>query len=154
MTKRRTIWWTIYNIYGDISPNIMNEVLKNNPHIRDKNILMEGDVIVLPPIPATIKPISKNDVIVVLDNGKDLEAMYNAFRENPDQKNMPPLIFFSFWDKKQGINFAIIIDKCFKNIREAEVAVGKLPTVNVAKAKILSRWGSDTIFFNRRALQR
>ena len=69
------------------------------------------------------------------------------------QQNMPPLAFLSFWNKKEGIEFAIVIDKCFKNIRAAQEAVGKLPPMIAAKTKILSQWDANTVFFNRRALQ-
>jgi general secretion pathway protein A len=153
MTKRRTIWWTLHNIYGAVSPEIINAVTTANPHIRNKDIILEGDIIVLPSIPADIKPVNKGDIIVIVENGKDLETMYDVFRENPDQQNMPPLAFFSFWNKKEGISFAIVIDKCFKNIRAAEEAVGKLPPMTAAKTKILSQWNADTVFFNRRVLQ-
>jgi hypothetical protein len=110
-------------------------------------------MIALPSIPADIKPINEGDVIVIVENGKDLETVYNIFRENPDQQNMPSLAFFPFWNEKEGINFVIVIDKCFKNIRAAQEAVGKLPPVIAAKTKILSQWNADTVFFNRRALQ-
>jgi hypothetical protein len=153
MTKRRTIWWTLHNIYGAASPEIINTVTTANPHIRNKDIISEGDIIVLPSIPADIKPVNKGDIIVIVENGKDLEKVYNIFRENPDQQNMPPLAFLSFWNKKEGIEFAIVIDKCFKNIRAAQEAVGKLPPMIAAKTKILSQWDASTVFFNRRALQ-
>ena len=153
MTKRRTIWWTLHNVYGVVSPEITNAVLIANPHIKNKDIIAEGDIITLPSIPADIKPINDGDIIVIVENGKDLEKVYNIFRENPDQQNMPPLAFLSFWNKKEGIEFAIVIDKCFKNIRAAQEAVGKLPPMIAAKTKILSQWDASTVFFNRRALQ-
>ena len=87
-----------------------------------------------------------------MENGKDLETVYNIFRGYSYQENMPSLAFFPFWNKKEGINFVIVIDKCFKNIRAAQEAVGKLPPVIAAKTKILSQWDANTVFFNRRAL--
>jgi general secretion pathway protein A len=153
MTKRRTVWWTLHNIYGVVSPEITNAVIIANPHIRNKDVIAEGDIIALPSIPADIKPISGGNIIVSLEGGKDLETMYNIFRNNPNEKKLPPLAFLSFWNNKEGISFAIVIDKCFKNIRAAEEAVGKLPPMTAAKTKILSQWNADTVFFNRRALQ-
>jgi phage tail protein X len=153
MTGRRRIWWTLNNIYGDTSSNIMNAVLTANPHIKNKDIITEGTIINLPSIPAEVKSISEGDIIVSLEGGQDLETMYNIFRNNPDEKRLPPLAFLSFWNKKEGISFAIVIDKCFKNIRAAEEAVGKLPPMTAAKTKILSQWNADTVFFNRRVLQ-
>jgi hypothetical protein len=153
MTKRRTIWWTLNNIYGAVNPEITNAVTTANPHINNKDIISEGDIIVLPSIPADIKPVNKNDIVVIVEKGKNLETVYNIFRVNTDQENMPDLAFFPFWNKKEGVEFAIVIDKCFKNIRAAEEAVGKLPPVIAAKTKILSQWDANTVFFNRSALQ-
>jgi general secretion pathway protein A len=153
MTKRRTLWWTLHNIYGVVSPEITSAVIKANPHIRNKDVIAEGDIIALPSIPADIKPISEGHVIVSLEGGQDLETMYNIFRNNPDDKRLPPLAFLSFWNHKEGISFAIVIDKYYKNISAAQEAVGKLPPVIAAKTKILSQLNTDTVFFNRRALQ-
>jgi len=151
MTKRRTLWWTLNNIYGEINPKITKAVIMANP--QNKNRIAEGNKIYLPSIPADINPINKGDIIVVVESGKDLEIVYNSFWGNPAQRNMPPLVFFPFWNKKEGINFLIVIDKCFENIRAAEEASGKLPPAVAARAKILSQWDADTVFFNRRKLQ-
>jgi len=153
MTKRRTLWWTLNNIYGEMNPEITKTVIMANPHIKNKNRIAEGNKICLPAIPADINPINKGDIIVVVESGKDLEIVYNTFWGNPGQRNMPPLVFFPFWNKKEGINFLIVIDKCFENIRAAEEAAGKLPPAVAARTKILSRWDEDTVFFNRRKLQ-
>ena len=153
MTKGSTIWRTLHDVYGLINPEITNAVIIANPHIRNKDIIAEGDIIALPSISADIKPINKGDIIVILENGKDLEKVYNIFRNDPVQQNMPSLAFFPFWNKKEGINFAIVIDKYFKNIHASQEAVGKLPPVISAKTKILSQWDANTVFFNRRALQ-
>ena len=153
MTKRRTLWWTLHNIYGVVSPEITDAVITANPHIRNKDAVAEGDIITLPSIPADIKPISGGNVIVSLEEGKDLETMYNIFRNHPEEKRLPPLAFLSFWNNKEGIKFTIVIDKYFTDISAAQEAVGKLPLVIAAKAKILSQWNADTVFFNSRALQ-
>ena len=153
MTKRRTIWWTLYNIYGETSSNIMNAVFAANPHIKNKDIVMEGTIVKLPALPADIKPIKQDDIVVALESGQDLDTMYNIFRNNPDEQRLPPLAFLSLWNKKEGFGFAIVIDKCFNDINLAKEAVGKLPPLIAAKAKILSQWDADTVFFNRRALQ-
>ncbi|MGD0279146.1 MAG: AAA family ATPase [Smithella sp.] len=152
MTKRRTIWWTLHNVYGEVNSDIMNAVFTANPRIKNKDMVTEGSLITLPSIPAAVKPVSKSDIIVAIKSGKDLETMYNIYRNNPDERKLPPLAFLSSWNKKEGMEFAIVIDKCFKNYSSAEEAVGKLPPVIAAKAKILSQWDTDTVFFNRRVL--
>jgi general secretion pathway protein A len=152
MTKRRTIWWTINNIYGDVNPDLMNAVLAANPHIKNKYIIEEGTIINLPTLPAHIKPMIEGEAVIALKSGKDLETMYNNFRNNPDWRKIP-LAFLSCWNKKDGMEFTIVIDKCFYNNKSAEEALGKLPKVVASEAKILSRWDADTVFFNRRVLQ-
>jgi general secretion pathway protein A len=153
LTGKRRIWWTLYHIYGETGSHIMNAVLAANPHIKNKDVVPEGTLIILPSIRAEIKPVNEGDMVVALKSGKDLETMYNLFRNNPDWRNMPALAFLSFWNKKEGIEFAIVIDKCFKNNKSAGEAVGKLPPMIASEAKILSRWDADTVFFNRRVLQ-
>lgn len=153
MTKRRTIWWTIHNIYGETDQSIIKNVYALNPHVKDRDVIHEGTVITLPAIPAEIKPIEPNDVIIALESGQDLGNLYNIFRNNPDEQRLPSLKFFSFWNKKKGFEFAVVIDQKFKNVESANKVVNQLPPVYAARARILSRWDEDTVFFNRRALQ-
>lgn len=153
MTKKRTIWWTIYNIYGDTGPGIMDEILKANPHLKNNNKVMIGTTITLPSIPAEVKFIHQGDIVVALESGQDLEKMYNIFRNNPDERVLPSLAFLSFWNKSKGFKFTVVIDKCFKDINSARRAVEKLPPAIASEAEILSQWETDTVFFNRRALQ-
>ena len=153
MTKRRTIWWTLNNIYGDNGPQIMEKVFSVNPHIKNKDIVMIGTTITLPSIPADDKPIKQGDMVVALESGQDLEKMYNIFRNNPDEPKLPRLAFLSFWNKKKGLEFAVVIDKKFKDINSAQQAAGQLPPKITARVKIISQWDADTVFFNRRTLQ-
>lgn len=152
MPPKRTLWWTIYNIYGDRGSQIMKDILAVNPHLHNKESISAGTVITFPSIPAGINPVKEGDVIVALESGNDLESMYDIFRNNPDEKILPPMAFLSSWNKKRGLEFAVIIDKKFKDVGSAREAAAKLPPVIAAKAKILSRWDADTVFFNRREL--
>lgn len=153
MTKRRTIWWTIHNIYGETDQRIIKNVYALNPHIQNRDVIYEGTVIALPAIPAEIKPVEPSDVIVVLERGHDLEMMYNTFRNNPDEQILPPLIFLSSWSQQKGFEFALVIDQKFKNLESANEVINRLPPVYADRAKVLSPWDEDTVFFNRRALQ-
>jgi general secretion pathway protein A len=152
--KGMTLWWTLQNIYGEASPKIIESVVKANHHIKNKDIIEEGDVITLPCIPAQVKPLKSGNLIVLLKEGKDIEIMYSFFGENHYRQNMPHLVLFPFWNKlENGITFAVVIDKIFTNSHEAQKAINKLPPALAAKTKIISQWDANTVFFNRKALQ-
>jgi len=153
MPRRRTVWWTLHNIYGTTDPNIMNEVLAVNPHLKNMDVVHVGTSLKLPAIPADVKPVEQGDAVIALESGQDLESMYNIFRNHPDEKKLPPLAFFAFWNKNKGFEFAVIIDKKFRDVVSAEKAVEKLPGIFASKAKIMSEWSEETIFFNRRAFR-
>jgi hypothetical protein len=155
--KGMTLSWTLYNIYGVASSELLGAVIKTNPHIKNKDIIMPGDIITLPAITAGVQPVKNDDFIILLKQGKDIEMLYDFFMSNRYRQNMPPLVFFPFWNKKEeGVTFAVVIDKCFDNDREAQKAISKLPPAIAANTKILSPGDGDanTVFFNRRALQR
>ena len=81
--------------------------------------------------------------------------VYNSFLENNYEQNVPPLVFFPFWNRKEeGIKFAVIIEKCFNNIRDVEDEIGKLPPEYAAKTIILSEWDENMVFFNRKIIPR
>ena len=153
--KGMTLWWILQNIYGEASPKIIEAVVKANPHIKNKDIIEEGVIITLPWIPAQVKPLKSGNFIVLLKEGKDIEIMYSFFGENHYRPNMPSLVLFPFWNKIENeIIFAVIIDKIFNNNQEAQKAINKLSPALAAKTKIISPWDADTVFFNRKALQR
>ena len=153
--KRMTLWWIVQNIYGEASPKIIESVVKVNPHIKNKDIIEEGIIITLPSIPARVKPVKNGNFIVLLKEGKDIEVMYDFFGANRYRQNMPSLVVFPFWNKIENeIIFAVIIGKIFNNNQEAQKAINKLPPALAAKTKIISQWDANTVFFNRKALQR
>jgi general secretion pathway protein A len=154
ITPRRTIWWTLYNIYGDnTDPRIINRVIAANPRLKNKDHVTVGTILTLPAIPADVPPVRNGDIIIVLESGQDLEKMYNIFRNNPHERLLPPLAFLAFWHKKKGLEFNVVIDKRFPDIPSARAVVDQLPGEIGSRVKIVSTWDEDTVFFNRRALQ-
>jgi general secretion pathway protein A len=152
--KGMNLWQTSKNIYGEVNQEIINKVNKANTHIINKNLLKVGENITIPAIPATVKPVGEGSLIVILKNGKDIKSIYNFFYENINNKNMPPTVFLSFWSKKNGLTFAVALDKSFDGIKETQAAISKLPDKNAAEAKIMSSWNEKTVFFNNRVFNR
>ena len=149
LKKGRTIWWVLKNVYGDLSAEMRQSLVKANPRIKDINKLSYGEVLSFPPVPAEIKPLKNGDIIVQMKTGKSMEDVYVFFRENPYRQTMPDTIFLSYWNKREGMTFSIVLDKCFSNTESAQEGIKKLPAPIAAEARILSNWDEDTIFFNR-----
>ena len=153
VSEGSTLWQILKNVYGNASSEIVYAVIKANPQIKDTNKILAGTIIIFPSIPSGYVSLEKGDLIIQIEAGKDMENVYNAFLENIYQQNMPPLVFFPFWNKKEeGIKFAVIIDKCFNNIRDVEDEIGKLPPEYAAQTIILSEWDENTVLFNRKIL--
>ncbi|PKN77071.1 MAG: hypothetical protein CVU52_02060 [Deltaproteobacteria bacterium HGW-Deltaproteobacteria-10] len=153
MKQGRTLWKTIENIYGEATPEIIAKVNKANPHLNNKNKITVGQTINFPPIPTTIKPFKAGSFIVVLEKGNDLKSMYDLFHENTYKKTMSDIIFFPFWNSREGLTFAVVLENSFANPQVAKEAINKLPASIAAKAQIISQWDEKSVFFNRKILK-
>ncbi len=151
--KRMTIWRVLENIYGENGPEIQKVFIAANPQIKDINDIYEGEVIHLPAIPANARPLKKEMVIVAVENGRDITNLYHSLLNHVSQENRFPLLFLSYWSKRQGRQFAIVLDKRFTTVQEAGAAIHRLPPAQAVSARILSQWDGDTVFFNSRILQ-
>jgi general secretion pathway protein A len=153
MKKGRTFWRTITNIYGEMTSEIIEKVNKANPHINNKNAITVGGKINLPSIPVNIRPFKEGNFIVVLEKGNNIRIMYDFFHENTYKNTLPPLLFFPYWNSKEGMTFAVILDTDFSNPQAAKEAINVLPAAMAAKAQIISQWDKTSVFFNRQALK-
>ena len=148
LKKGRTIWWMLKNVYSDSSAKMIEALIRVNPRIGDVNKLGYGEVLNLPSVPAAIKPLKNGDIIVQIKTGKSMEDVYIFFRENPYRQTIPKIIFFSYWNKREGMTFSTVLDKCFSNNESVQGEIKKLPALIAAEARILSHWDEDTTFFN------
>ncbi|MGV8059418.1 MAG: AAA family ATPase [Smithellaceae bacterium] len=154
MKKGRTLLRTINNIYGEINSEIIEKIIKANPHISNMNKITAEQKINIPSIPANISPVKNGDFVVVLEKGNDIKIIYDLFHENTYKKTLPPMLFFPFWNSREGMTFAVILDKSFSNPQAAREAINVLPAALAAKAQIISRWDNETVFFNRQILKK
>jgi len=153
ITKRMTIWRILENIYGDSRIEIKKRFMEANPHIKNINAVSEGGVVHLPAIPATAHLPKKDIIVVAVENSKDMEALYHSLLKKNGQGNPFSLTFLSYWNKREGKQFAIILNKRFATREEAGEAIRRLPSELSVSARLLSQWDGDTVFFNSRLLQ-
>lgn len=149
LKKGRTLWRMLHNVYGDSSLEIMNALIEANPQIKDINNINYGTVLNLPSLPVEIKPLKKGDFIVQIKAGRKMEEEYVFFRENPYLQEVSETIFLSYWNKREGMTFSVVLYKCFNNNEAAQSEIKKMPALIATEARILSHWDEDTIFFNR-----
>ena len=151
--ERMTIWQVLHIIYGEFNSDIKQLFLAANPQIKDVDYIRAGAVIQVPSVLEKAHPLKKDTIIVSLKNGKELETIYYSFIEKKDMVNMPALLFLSFWNMREGTQFAIALDERFMNIGAARDAIRRLPAEIAVSAQILSQWDGDIVFFNKRFLQ-
>jgi hypothetical protein len=149
-----TLWGMLLDVYENTSSEMIKAVISVNKQISNPNKIIAGKLLNLPAIPADISPLKEGEFIIQLANGKNMQAVHRFFQKNSIKRSVPKLIFFPYWNKKEGITFAVIMDKCFNDSQEAQEAITKLPEPIAGKTKIISQWDKDTIFFNRHTFSR
>ncbi len=151
--KGMNLWWTLYNIYGETGYEIIDEVVRVNPQIKHRDKIEEGYFITLPSIPAEKSPFKEGKVALVFAEGTNIETIYDFYLEHRYQ-NAPYLMFSPYWDRKENlVKFAVVMDRNFNTVEEAQTALNKLPRQLAQKAKIVSPVVSDVVYFSRRTLR-
>jgi len=152
LKKRMTIWRVLENIYGDTSKEITKQLVEANPKVKNIHNTLPGVVIQVPSLPEKARPLKKDSIIVSLEYSKELETIYYSFIEKKDLDHMPAILFLSFWNKREGRQFAIALNKRFTSMEEAKEAIRRLPSELAVSAHVLSQWDGDTVCFNSRYL--
>jgi general secretion pathway protein A len=153
LRKGGTLWWMLQNVYGDSSPEIMRAIVSANSRIININRIVSGTQIILPSLPSEMNPLKNGDFLVQIRAGKNLTKEYNYFRENSHRRLMPETVFLTYWNKKEGMTYSIVLDRCFNNNETALKEIKKLPVAIAANTKVLSHWDEGTIFFSRHSFK-
>ena len=132
---------TVYGFYN----NRYRRLIKNaNPHIRNLNRVTAGDVIRFPVVPAESQPLPSMYWVQIGKKGELGEA-HSLLQKYSDK--LPPMQIFPYWNDREGLKFSILIRSGFADEKSARVVIDKLPPIIFRDAKIVSKWGNDTIFF-------
>ena len=147
VTKERTIWGMIEDIYGYSDLEHLNKVKEANPQIKDFDNVESGGIITFPAIPGKLKARPGWNIWVQIAEGDELGEIYGLYRRY--SRDFPHIRIIACWSRLAGLRFSIIIKRGFENEAAARSAIGKLPATLSATAKIISRWEDDAIFFSR-----
>ncbi len=144
----RTVWWMLKDFYGDFEDGQFKAVESANPHIKDLNMVMAGEVVNLPAIPAKAIPLPAGKYLVRVAANGNIEEIYELYRNN--QKLLPSLRFLPYRNSREGLIFAIFLKEAYNNPGSARDAVGKLPQPLASNAAVLDKLDDDTVFFTNR----
>ena len=146
--RKMTIWWILKDIYGDTGRDMASRFLAANPSIKNPNYVPSGAVIKVPTVVEKTRLLGQNDVIVALEQSRELGDIYYSFIEKRDLASIPPIHFVALWNQWEGRQFVIALDRRFADAKEAQTAIRRLPSDLADHARVLSSGGSDTIYFN------
>jgi len=131
-------------VYGFCDPKHLRLVKEANPHMRNLNRVVAGNVINFPVIPAESNPPMWN-YFVQIAKRDDLGAAHRLLYENSNK--ILPLQMLPYWNDHEGLKFSILLKEKFTDKELALKAIGGLPPPISSDAKIISEWGENTVFF-------
>jgi len=151
LKRNETLWRMIRKVYGVEDSNIiasqyLTSVKLANPYISNPDHVIPGQLILLPAIPMTVTPLPKDVWWVELQEKDRLEAAMDVLRAYPVES--PPIRLIPFWNRQQGLKFAVLFKEYFFDEVSARNRLSSLPPELASKGRILSRWDEDTVFYS------
>lgn len=151
LKRNETLWNLIKKVYGvDNSGVITSQYLQSvtdaNHHIVDPDHIKAGRPLLLPAIPVTVTPLPKDVWWLEIQKKDRLEAAIDVLREYPDKAL--PIHIIPYWNRQEGLKFAILLKGFFFDEASARDQLSKLPQGLAPKGRILSRWDQDTVFYS------
>ena len=142
--KRWIVSKMIAAVYGFCDPKHLRLVKEANPHIRNLNRVVAGNVINFPVIPAKSNP-PMWSCFVQIAKGDDLGEAHRLLCKNSNK--ILPLRMLPYWNDREGLKFSILLKENFTDKKLALRAISELPPTVSSDAKIISEWGENTVFF-------
>ena len=134
-------------IYGeDCTPERVGLIGKANPRIKDLDRITPGEMVNLPAIPSDFCPASEWICWVLVAQKDNLEDIYRLYKKYPEQ--LSPIQIFPYWNGREGLKFAAILEKGFVDENSAQSAIAGLPQFISSGAKIIKDWDEGTVFFS------
>lgn len=153
MKKRMTFWRLMDDIYGDTGSVLTEWMIRVNPKVKNISYIHCDAEVNVPLIPEKARLLKQDAIIVVLGSSKALEETYYSFIQKKNKVGMPAMLFFALWNKREGRQFLIALDKPFTSMDKAGEAIRRLPSELAESARVLSQWDGGTVYFNNRFIQ-
>jgi general secretion pathway protein A len=144
--KGASMWLIFGDVYGAFDSRRFGSFVRANPHIKNADLVKVGEVINLPAIPVAERPLSPKFRYVQLEKKSSFDEAYQKLKTY--QGDGPSLWFFPYWNKHEGMVFALLLRDRFESEKEALDTMRRLPSGFASAATILSKLDENTVFFS------
>jgi general secretion pathway protein A len=145
LKRNETISGLIQKVYGDYSNRHFRAVILANPQIEDPDRVEAGQVVRLPALPVSAKPLNKAAWWVTLIDTASLQEAFDILRSYPE--SAPPVRLIPFWRPGNGTRFAVVLKQFFTNPETAQLQLNLLPPKYLPAGTLVSSWGEGTVLF-------
>jgi general secretion pathway protein A len=145
LKRNDTLSLVIQKVYGNYNSRYFRSLILANPVIDDPDRVDVGQIIYLPAIPASVRPLHPETWWVLITEKDNLQAAFEYLRNYPELE--PPLRMIPYWNRQTGNRFAIILRDYFSDEQSARQQLSRLPAELSSQSRVLSSWEKDTVFF-------
>ncbi|MBA3036939.1 MAG: AAA family ATPase [Desulfobacterium sp.] len=146
------VWRIMADFYGDFDNSIFQKVVLANPHINNLDKVATGEVLNLPAIAVESNPMPSGKYLVRVATDKDIRKIYELYNEY--KRQLSSLEFIPYWNRREGLVFAVFLKNGYNSMESAGSTVDKLPQPLASNASILGKLDDDTLFFADRKNRR
>jgi general secretion pathway protein A len=130
-------------IYGKGAFLRLEAVARANPQIHDLDRVKKGDIINIPVLPRNYEPSPRDKYRVQIASPDNLREAYELLTE---AVSLPALFLLPYWNKKDGLVFAVLLQVGFPDEAAALSAAKALPSPFNTAARVVKDWTEDTVF--------
>jgi general secretion pathway protein A len=145
LKRHETISGLIHKVYGDYSNRHFRSIILANPQIDDPDRVEAGQIIRLPALPVSAKPLNKAAWWVTIIDTASLQEAFDMLRSYPE--SAPPVRLIPFWRPGGGTRFAVVLKQFFTNPETAHLQLNLLPPEYQPAGRLVSSWGEGTVLF-------
>jgi general secretion pathway protein A len=143
--KGGTLWWMFSDVYGVFDTDRFKLFARANPHITNINYIIPGDIINFPALKLSSHSLPPGKYWIQVASRKNLQEGYQLLKDYSD--NVPNIWLFPYWNKQEGMIYAILLRDGFNDEESALRAMKQLPVQPTSDARVLSKWDNDVVFF-------
>ncbi len=146
--KGETVYGILYHVYGSYDEEQLQAFVRANQRIKNINLVLRGEVITFPAIPARNNPLPSGKSWVAVTAKGSLGEAYEMLGSYPDAE-AGEVRLFPYWNKQEGMVYAVLAKKGFPDKHEANAFIKNLPPEFSSGARVVAGWPEGTEFYAR-----